>query len=298
MVPQGSGNPVVSIVSVVKPKKKPKKRFILNPNSVISFHVPDLNDSELLKEVEEETQVTYTADASAVHGKIGAGGGQKGGWPEGMGKGLVRFIRIEFKGPGWDDGMAPVDRADMNFLEEFSRVTGFPIARNPESHSIAKLAKYDKGFAPPFMFMTGEGAINVSRSELEILRRYLLDGGMLFADAGSPEFDRSFRNFIAALFPGEPLLVIPDDDPIFQYPYSFPNGAPPLWHHGGWRALGIKRGMRWAVFYHPGDINDAWKTGHSGVSPAIAKNSMNLGINIIYHAVTHYLELTRKYRKR
>jgi len=92
--------------------------------------------------------------------------------------------------------------------------------------------------------------------------------------------------------------VIPDDDPIFQYPYSFPNGAPPLWHHGGWRALGIKRGTRWAVFYHPGDINDAWKTGHSGVSPSIAKNSMNLGINIVYHAFTHYLELTRKYRKK
>jgi hypothetical protein len=298
LVPQGSGNPVVSIVAVVKPKKKPKKKYILNPNSVISFHIPDLDDSELLKEVEEQTQVTYQADPSAVHGKLGAGGGKKGGWPDGMGKGLVRFIRLEFKGPGWDDGMGPADRADLNFLEEFNRVTGFPVTRNPESHPIAKLAKYDKGYAPPFVFMTGEGAINVSRSEIEILRRYLLDGGMLFADAGSPEFDRSFRNFMSALFPGEPMLVIPDDDPIFQYPYSFPNGAPPLWHHGGWRALGIKRGTRWAVFYHPGDINDAWKTGHSGVSPSIAKNSMNLGINIVYHAFTHYLELTRKYRKK
>ena len=298
MVPQGSGNPVVSIVAVVKPKKKPKKKFILNLQSAISFHIPDLDDSALLQDVEEQTQITYHADPSAVHGKLGAGGGQKGGWPDGMSKGRVRFVRIEFKGPGWDDGMAPDERADINFLEEFNRVTGFPVARNSESHSIAKLAKYDKGYAPPFIFMTGEGAVNISRGETEVLRRYILDGGMLFVDAGSPEFDRSFRNFMGALFPGEPMLVIPDDDPIFQYPFSFPNGAPPLWHHGGWRALGIKRGTRWAVFYHPGDVNDAWKIGHSGVSPAIAKSAMNLGINIIYHAFTHYLELTRKYRKK
>ena len=50
--------------------------------------------------------------------------------------------------------------------------------------------------------------------------------------------------------------------------------------------------------YHPGDMNDAWKIGHSGVSPTLAKAPMNLGINIIYHAFTHYLELTRKYRKK
>ena len=160
LVPQGSGNPVVSIVAVVKPKKKPKKKYILTPNSIISFHIPDLDESELLKEVEEQTQVTYQADASAVHGKLGAGGGKKGGWPDGMGKGLVRFIRIEFKGSGWDDGMAPTDRADLNFLEEFNRVTGFPVAKIAESHPIAKLAKYDKGYAPPFIFMTGENFKN------------------------------------------------------------------------------------------------------------------------------------------
>jgi len=80
-------------------------------------------------------------------------------------------------------------------------------------------------------------------------------------------------------------------------PYAFPNGAPPLWHHGGMDALGIKHKGRWVVFYHPGDINDAWKAGHSGLRPELAKGAFQMGVNIVYYSFTHYLEQTRKYRK-
>jgi hypothetical protein len=99
------------------------------------------------------------------------------------------------------------------------------------------------------------------------------------------------------VFPGEPLLVISKDDPIYQMPNVFADGAPPLWHHGGSQALGIKRGRRWVVYYHPGDMNDAWKIGHSGMSPELTRRAYQLGINIVYHAFTHYLEATRKFRK-
>jgi hypothetical protein len=80
-------------------------------------------------------------------------------------------------------------------------------------------------------------------------------------------------------------------------PYVFPNGAPPLWHHGGNRALGAKHKNRWVVFYHPGDINDAWKTGHSGMDPQLANGAIEIGVNVVYYSFTHYLEMTRKYRK-
>jgi len=51
------------------------------------------------------------------------------------------------------------------------------------------------------------------------------------------------------------------------------------------------------VFYHPGDINDAWKSGHSGLRPGLARQAHALGVNIIWYAFTRYGELTRKYRK-
>jgi hypothetical protein len=306
-VPKGSGNPVVALVKMLKPveKKKKSKKYFVNPNSAIIFHVPDLDDSQVQKKVDDETQLTYVADpnrllatlGTARAGKMGAGGGTRGGWPDGMENARVRFIRMEYDGHGWDDGMDAVTRADLNFLDVFHKLTGFEVSKTPESHPIALLRKYKKGFAPPFIYMTGDQDIRVPSQSIRILREYLVAGGMLFADCGSPQWDWSFRGLAQQLFPGEPLLVIADDDPIFQLPYTFSNGAPPLWHHGGMRALGIKHKDRWVVFYHPGDINDAWKTGHSGMDPAMAEGAVQMGVNIVYYSFTRYLELTRKYRK-
>jgi hypothetical protein len=300
-VPYGSGDPVVSIIKVMPPpsqqqRKKPR-HLVVNPKSTISFYKPDLDDSKIIEEVGEETKLTYQADVANAHSRLGVGGGSEGGWPDGMKDAVVRFIRLEYDGDGWNDGMDEISAADINFLAAFQKETGFKTAKKSESHPIYKLAKYPKGYAPPFVYMTGSGSIRVGKRDMEILRNYLMDGGMLFADAGSPEFDRNFRTFIQQVLPGQSLVVIADDDPIYQRPFVFPNGAPPLWHHGGSKALGIKIGDRWAVYYHPGDMNDAWKTGHSGVDPQLAKNAMRLGINVVYHAFTHYLERTKKYRK-
>ncbi len=296
-IPKGSGEPAVAMVKMVQPKKQKKKQYVLRPDSAISFHVPDLDDSKIMQQVDQETELVYKADPNARAGKMGRGGGKKGGWPEGMEDGKIRFIRIKHGGPGWDDGMDRVSNADMNFLTEFHKLTGFPIATAPEAHGMGLLKKYEKGFAPPFMYITGDGRIPASQREMKILRDYLYDGGLLFADAGAPGFDRSFRGFIGQVLPGQRLVKIAHDDPIFQFPYAFPNGAPPLWHHGGYDALGIKYKGRWIVFYHPGDVNDAWKTGHSGMRADLAEGAMNLGVNILYYSFTHYLEMTRKYRK-
>lgn len=318
-VPKGSGTPTVggpaaTPIKIIKPKAvkpKPKQKFIVNPHSAISFHIPDLDESQVAKEVEQASELTYKTDRRQtlnMSGKggakgrgngtrIGAGGGTTGGWPDGMENALVRFIRIEYRGAHWDDGMDAASAADINFLRKMREETGFPCANKGESHSIALLRRYAKGYAPPFVYMTGDGGISLSADEIKTLRDYLTGGGMLFADCASPSWDRAFRSLAHALFPGEPLRIIADDDPLFQQPYTFANGAPPLWHHGGMRALGLKHKDRWCIFYHPGDMNDAWKTGASGMSQELAQASMEMGINIAYYAFTHYLELTAKYRK-
>jgi hypothetical protein len=145
--------------------------------------------------------------------------------------------------------------------------------------------------------MTGDGGISVSDREVRIMREYLTAGGMLFADCASPVWHNSFQGFAKRVFPGESLIRIPDDDVIFQLPNPFPNGAPPMWHHGGRHALGIKYKGRWAVFYFPGDMNDAWKAGRSGLSEQDAEQAFDLGLNIVYYSFSNYLELTRKHRR-
>ena len=299
-IKKGSGDPAVATKVVVVKVKKPKKRPIINKYSSITFNFPKLDDSPVAEEVEKQSRSTYETNTSRVHskgGKMGVGGGNTGGWPDGMDDGLVRFIRLKYNGSGWDDGMDSATRADLNFLDYFRQLTGFKTSTKTEAHAIALLARYPKGFAPPFVYMTGDGNIGVSDREVRILREYIQGGGMLFADCGSPQWNRNFRHFIQRVFPGEKLLNIADDDVIFQLPFGFVNGAPPLWHHGGTRALGIKYKGRWGVFYHPGDINDAWKNNRGGLSAQKADGALEMGVNIIYYSFTNYLELTKKLRK-
>jgi hypothetical protein len=299
LVPYGRGRPrVTRVMRVVKRKKKERKKYLLSMNRAIIWDIPDLNQSNIAKEVEEQTQMSHVADRNAVFGQMGAGDGTKGGWPDGVPGGKIRFIRLEYRGRDWDDGMDGRSRADINFLAFLKKEVPFPVARKSESHAVSRLSRYPKGLAPPFVYMTGSETIYTSRTDRKILREYLLDGGMLFADCGSRRWDHSFRGFIKSVFPDKRLIDIADDDEIFQMPYSFANGAPPLWHHGGFRALGVKHRGRWVVFYHPGDINDAWKVGHSGMDAELADKAYQMGINILYYSITKYLQMTRKYRKR
>jgi len=107
---------------------------------------------------------------------------------------------------------------------------------------------------------------------------------MLFIDNAGGRFHRSVQTLVSKVFPKRTLVVIPNEDPIYRQPYRFPDGAPPLWHHSGDRALGVQIDGRWAVFYHQGDIHDAWKTGHSGVSKKVAEMAYKLGINVMFYA--------------
>lgn len=299
-VPKGSGNPVVAMVKMVKPKKKKKKSMTLRPNSAILYEIPDLDNTEVDQKMEEQTQVTYQAMANAKAGKMGKGGGTEGGWPEGMDDYKIRFIRLDHGGSGWDDGMGE-SGADINFLRAFAKNTGFKkIASGGESHSIRLLSKYKSDEFPPFVYLTGDVNMGrVSSDDIKILREYCLNGGMLIADAGSESFHRSFKHFITRqVFYDKQLLDISDDDMIYQLPYGFPNGAPAFWHHGGRRAMGMKHEGRWMVFYHPGDMNDAWKSpGFTDVKPEMRDAAMQLGINLVYYAFNQWDDAVMKARK-
>ena len=291
-VPKGSGNPIVQMVKVkrVEKKEKPKKKkFVLNMDSPIIFYRPDIDESEILKQLEQETLNPYVATA-LQDGKLGKGGGKRGGWPSGMEGAKVGFLRLEYKGGDWDQDMGV--SADYNLLIQFHKITGFKIADNTDHISILELRRFRKHRAPPFVFITGSKAINANKKEVDTLRWYCLEeGGMIFADHGGGSFNRHFRDLMRRCFPDLDWVDIANDDILYRQPFIFPNGAPPLWHHSGMRALGLKYNERWIVFYHQGDINDAWKTGHSGASEAQAMQAYRLGVNIINYAFNQYMHI-------
>ena len=300
-LPKGSGTPTaaVAVVKMVKPKKKKKQKLTLRANSSIIFSQPDLDDTIVDQQMEEKSTAKYVASNSAKPGKIGKGGGKDGGWPEGADDYKIRFIRLEHSGAGWDDGMDET-YADINFLRTFAEATGLKkIANKGESHSIALLKKYPKDGFPPFVYLTGNAEMGrVSPADIKILRDYCLNGGMLIADAGSARFHQSFTHFMLQVFPDKPLVDIADDEMIYQLPFSFPDGAPAFWHHGGRRPLGVKHEGRWCVFYHPGDMNDAWKSqAYTDVTPEMRDAAMNLGVNLVYYAFNQWNDAVSKAKK-
>jgi len=288
-IPKGSGNPVVQLVKIRRIKKKKKReKFVLNMNSPIIFYRPEIDESEIMKEVEKETLDTYVA--SSLKGQLGKGGKGKGGWPNGMENARVRFIRLEYRGGDWDQDMGV--GADYNVLLMFRKYTGFQIADNTEHLGIGRLRRFPKRRGPPFVFMTGAKGMSVTRSEIETLRWYCEEeGGLIFADNGGGTFNSSFRSVMRRVFPDKAWVDIASDDILFRQPYLFPNGAPPLWHHSGTRMLGLKHQGRWVVVYHQGDLNDAWKSGHSGISEGQAIQAYKLGVNVINYAFNQYMSI-------
>lgn len=288
-IPKGSGTPVAQLIKVKKIKKKPKEQFVFNPNSAISYYRPDIDDSKVMEEVETETLNTYTA-TSLQSGKLGKGGGKKGGWPNGMENSKIRFIRLRYAGGDWDQQMGK--GSDYNFLIKFKEYTGFNIASSTEAVDVRDLKRFPKHKSPPFVYITGQGNIIMSTKEIRTLKWYLLEeGGMIFADNGGHSFNSSFRSLMLRILPDKKWVDIPNDDIIYRQPYLFSKGAPPLWHHSGNRALGLKHNGRWVVFYHQGDINDAWQTGASGVSESIRSQAFKMGINVVNYSFNQYLAI-------
>jgi hypothetical protein len=285
---KGSGEPQIQVITVKRPKpKKKEKKLVVNAWSPYIFDRMKIDDVKVLSELTDLTMDTYQVQAEQRGGKLGKGGGKSGGWPKGMEGATVRFIRLQYTGGDWDQDMGK--GADYNLLLRFHQITGFPIARETESREIDRLRLFPKHKAPPFVFLTGRGNLTVTDREAKTLRWYLeTEGGMLFIDNGGGHFDRSVRSLLSSVLPGKPLVDIANDDPIFRAPFVFADGAPPFWHHAGSRALGVKVDGRWAVFYHPGDVNDAWKDGHSGATKEVADQAYKLGINVMYHAFNAY----------
>jgi hypothetical protein len=70
----------------------------------------------------------------------------------------------------------------------------------------------------PVLFFSGTRSLKLSRRQLDLLRTYVLDGGMLVFDsvAGSPYFHDSAKQMLALAFPDYPLRSLPLDHPFYH----------------------------------------------------------------------------------
>jgi hypothetical protein len=259
----------------VKIQKIIRKKFIVNPYSAIKFEVPPIDEVKL--QLQEVTAHQYT---------IGYGEGDGAGFAGGTKTGKVRLIRLEYDGGDWDLNFGP--GGDLNMLIEYGILTRQKVGEKTESRRIAQLANFPQYQSPPVVFLTGQGNLSVSNNDVKVLREYLLDKhGMLFASSGSRHFHNQYIALMNRVLPDVRPVSIPLDDTIHRVPFAVPF-LPYVVPHGGKDALGWSRDGRWLVYYHPGDISDAWADGHSGVSPDVYNACYQLGANVLNYGHAEY----------
>lgn len=124
-------------------------------------------------------------------------------------RGLLQIAQIKHDG-AWNAAPGAV----RNLLLALNETVGLSASMKQRTLSLA-----DKNiFRYPILFMHGRNQFTVPAEERQQLKRYLERGGVLVADAccGAKTFDESFRELVAALYPGRTLARIPVTHELFS----------------------------------------------------------------------------------
>jgi hypothetical protein len=101
-------------------------------------------------------------------------------------------------------------------------------ARNLEALPRAQLlSEVGDLLQAPIIFMNGHRAPELRDVQKEVLKKYLEEGGFLFAEAccGSKAFAEGFRKLMAELFPDNPLRPLDEGHPVWRAHAAVPPGV-------------------------------------------------------------------------
>ena len=148
----------------------------------------------------------------------------------------------------------------------------------------------DDIFNYPFIHMTGHGNVVFSQSEAENLRNYLFAGGFLHID-DNYGMDPYIREEIKKVFPEKELIQLPNNHPIFNGKFDFPNGLPKIHEHNANppQALAIIEDGRIVCLYtFESDIGDGWEDQEvHNDSEYIRRQALQMGSNIIEYVFSN-----------
>ena len=141
----------------------------------------------------------------------------------------------------------------------------------------------------PYLYLTGHGNIKFSDNEIISLRSILLNGGFLHVD-DNYGLDKSFRREIKKVFPNKDLIQLPNDHPLFNSYFRFPNGLPKVHEHDNApaQAYALYEGNRMILVYtFESDLGDGWEDANVHKDPwEIREAALKMGVNIIYFVLT------------
>jgi hypothetical protein len=132
-----------------------------------------------------------------------------------------KIARLKYSGGGdwYNDPSAEVNM--MNYLKKNTTID----VDEPKFYT-ADVAS-DEIFDYPILLLTGHGNIDFSDNEIKRLRKYVENGGFIYAD-DDYGMDESFRREIKKLFPNEEMKELPFNHKIYNIHYNFSKGLPKI----------------------------------------------------------------------
>lgn len=206
-------------------------------------------------------------------------------------RGLTQIAQVRHTG-GWDT--AP--DAARNLMIAVNKTVGLTVSTNPAAVTPSDETLFDYSL----LVMHGRERFSMSADERQRLRKYLMRGRLLLADAccGSPQFDRSFRAFAEKLFPGKRLERIPVDDELFselvghnldrvRRRVTVPPGAGADGNivAGEPRLEGIRINGRWTVIYSKYDLSCALQRQSSvACTGYVSEDAVKIAVNVVLYS--------------
>ena len=257
--------------------------------------------------------LSLTAVTEAQRRGLGFGAYYLTATPESFDGGF-NFCRIATSSSRMGDGggwSVDYPRADINLSIRLSELTKTRVsldAAGEPNHLVVRLTDPEL-FQCPFVMMTEVGSVYFSPEDAEALQKYLLKGGMLWADDfwGSYAWDHWASELSKVLPPAEyPIRDLPMDHPLFraQFNVSRVPQIPSIGHwmstggtseRGGDSAVATARGIsdargRLMVFItHNTDLGDSWEreADDPNYFYTFSVEGYALGINVLLHAMSH-----------
>ena len=199
------------------------------------------------------------------------------------------FTQLKYRGGDWDPNPDYVE-AMIEEMELRTSIDGM------KERKVTTLSDPDL-FYYPFLYMAGKYEFEpFTTREREVLRRFLSNGGFLFAEdtlgAKGFGFDRAFRGEMKQIFPKQELKRLPPDHSVYQSFYLI-GGV------GGRQRInpyleGILLEPWTPVLYSQNDLTGAWARNPYGKwvhectpgGEAQRASAFKLGINIIVYSLT------------
>lgn len=161
----------------------------------------------------------------------------------------------------------------------------------------------DDVFNYPWLYAVEVGYWDLTDSQVQKFREYLLRGGFFMCDDfhGTQEWAR-FSAVMKKVFPDRPIVDIPGDDQIFHVVYDLSDryqvpGAQFLYsgrryeydgYEARWRGVYDDKGRLMVAICHNMDLGDSWEWADRPEYPEVfSALGMRIAVNYVIYAMTH-----------